>query len=124
MVVDELLGPFPTDGASLLTVSPGDGSFTDSGDRFRMLRDTMCAAGVDLSGWDWIVLRWLSDQDVQAVAAVARWVGRARLAGLAAGAGCVSCVTPSHNHNGPPPCSRTAAGLGTTPASTREEPSK
>jgi hypothetical protein len=32
---------------------------------------------VDLGGWDWTALRWLTDQDVPTVAAVAGWVSRA-----------------------------------------------
>ena len=86
-MADELLGPFATSGGSLLAASSDHGSFTGHDDRFWMLRDTMKAAGVDLAGWDWIVLSWLADQDVQAIAAVARWVGLARLAGLAARTG-------------------------------------
>jgi hypothetical protein len=94
MAVDELVGPFAVSGASLLAMSPGLDSFAQCDDRFRMLGDTMKAAGVDLDGCDWMVLRWLADQDVQAVAAVARWVERARLAGLAAGMGGASCAAP------------------------------
>ena len=95
MVADELLGPFAISGALLLAARPDHDSLADCDDRFRMLRDVMKAAGVDLDGCDWVVLRWLADQDAQAVAAVARWVGRARLAGLAARDGSTPCVAPS-----------------------------
>jgi hypothetical protein len=88
MVIDELLGPFAASGDMRLLKKPDGGSTVARDDRFRMLEDAMKNAGVDLARWDWTVLRWLADQDVQAAAAVARWVGCARLAGLAAGTGC------------------------------------
>jgi hypothetical protein len=84
MAVDELLGPFAVSGDNMPARRP-DGSSTGCDDRFRMLKDAMKAAGVNLAGWEWIVLRRLADQDVQTAAAVVGWVGRARMAGLAAG---------------------------------------
>ena len=90
MVIDELLGPFAASGDMRLLVD--DGSTVDRDNRFRMLRDAMKAAGVDLAGCDWTVLHWLAGQDVQAAAAVARWVERARMAGLASGTGSASCA--------------------------------
>lgn len=124
MAVDELFGPFAVIGDNMPARRP-DSSSTGRDDRFRMLKDAMKAAGVDLAGWEWIQLRWLADQDLRTVAAVAGWVGRARLAGLAAGLAVRhdrQAPRHPHSHNGPPQCSRTAAGLGTTPALPREDP--
>jgi hypothetical protein len=73
----ERLGPFETNGDALLAVRPGDGSFIGRQERFDLLMQTLQDAGVDLGGWDWTVLRWLADLDVQTVAAVAGWVSRA-----------------------------------------------
>jgi hypothetical protein len=71
------LGPFETSGDALLAGRPDNGSYTGREALFDRLKDTLRAAGVDLGGWDWTVLRWLADQDVQTVAAVAGWVSRA-----------------------------------------------
>jgi hypothetical protein len=71
------LGPFETSGDAQRAVRPDDGSFTGREALLDFLKDTLRAAWVDLGGWDWTVLRWLADLDVQTVAAVAGWVGRA-----------------------------------------------
>jgi hypothetical protein len=73
----EPLGPFETSSDALLAVRPADGSFTGREDLFGLLKDTMHDAEVELHGWDWTVLRWLAGLDVQTVAAIAGWVGRA-----------------------------------------------
>lgn len=70
------LGPFETSGDALLAVRPEDGSFTGREALFDLLKKTLHATDVTLAGWDWTVLRWLADQDVQTVAAIAGWVGR------------------------------------------------
>ena len=70
------LGPFETSSDALMALRPEDGSFTGREALFDLLKTTMHATGVSLRGWDWTVLRWLADQDVQTVAAVAGWVGR------------------------------------------------
>ena len=70
------LGPFETSGDALLAMRPEDGSFTGREALFDLLKKTMHATDVTLGGWDWCVLRWLADQDVQTVATVAGWVGR------------------------------------------------
>jgi hypothetical protein len=81
------LGPFETSGDALLAVRPEDGSFTGREALFDLLKNTMQAGGVSLSGWDWVVLRWLAELDVQTVAAVAGWVSRANLADVVLTAG-------------------------------------
>jgi hypothetical protein len=70
------LGPFETRGDALLAVRPGDGSFISRESRSGLLTQTLRAAGVNLGGWDQVVLGWLASQDVQTVAAVAGWVAR------------------------------------------------
>jgi len=73
------LGPFETSGDALLAVRPRDGSFISRESRFDLLKQTLHAAGVELGGWDQVVLGWLAGQDVQTVAAVAGWVARSAL---------------------------------------------
>jgi hypothetical protein len=70
------LGPFETSSDALMAVRPEDGSFTGREALFDLLKKTLHDTDVTLLGWDWIVRRWLADQDVQTVAAVAGWVGR------------------------------------------------
>jgi hypothetical protein len=71
-----VLGPFETSSEAILALRPADGSFTGREALFGLLKDTLHVAGVELRGWDWTVLRWLADLDVQTVAAVAGWVAR------------------------------------------------
>jgi hypothetical protein len=71
------LGPFETSGDALLALRPEDGSYIGREALFGLLKDTLHAAYVSLGGWDWCVLRWLANLDVQTVAAIAGWVGRA-----------------------------------------------
>jgi hypothetical protein len=73
-----VLGPFETSGDAMLAVRPADGSFNGREELFGLLKATLHTAGVRLGGWDWTVLRWLAAEDVQTVAAIAGWVGRAR----------------------------------------------
>ena len=70
------LGPFETSGDALHAMWPRDGSFISRESRFDLLKQTLHAAGVELGGWDQVVLGWLAGQDVQTVAAVAGWVAR------------------------------------------------
>ena len=70
------LGPFETSGDALLAMRPEDDSFTGREALFDLLKKTLHDTDVTLLGWDWTVLRWLADQDVQTVAAIAGWVGR------------------------------------------------
>jgi hypothetical protein len=81
----QALGPFETSSDAMLAVRPEDGSFAGREALFDLLKDTLQAAGVSLAGWDWTVLRWLAGLDVQTVAPIAGWVGRAsgQLAGEA-----------------------------------------
>jgi hypothetical protein len=72
----EVLGPFETSSDAILAMRPDDGSFTGREALFDLLKDTLHATGVRLRGWDWTVLRWLADLDVQTVAVIAGWVGR------------------------------------------------
>lgn len=123
MVTDELLGPFVASGDMLLAMRAGDSSLTGRDERFRMLSDTMKAAGVDLDAWDWIALRRLADQDGQAAAAIARWISRARLAGLATGIAAAPVSHHPDNHIGATQRANTAADLDPDAATTREEPS-
>src|SRR5262245_44257286 len=67
------LGPFETSGDALLAMRPRDGSFISHESQFDLLKQTLHAAGVELGGWDQVVLGWLAGQDVQTVAAVAGW---------------------------------------------------
>ena len=70
------LRPFATSSDALLAMRPDDGSFTGREALFDLLKRTLHETDVTLAGWDWCVLRWLADQDVQTVAAIAGWVGR------------------------------------------------
>lgn len=72
----EPLGPFESSGDALLAVRSRDGSFISRESRFDLLKQALRAAGVELGGWDQVVLGWLAGQDVQTVAAVAGWVAR------------------------------------------------
>ena len=72
----ERVGPFETSGDALNAMRPRDGSFISRESRFDLLKQTLHAAGVELGGWDQVVLGWLAGQDVQTVAAVAGWVAR------------------------------------------------
>lgn len=75
------MGPFETSSEALLAVRPGDGSFTGREELAGLLKDTLQDAGVELGGWDVEVVHWLAGLDVQTVAAIAGWVGRARQPG-------------------------------------------
>jgi hypothetical protein len=70
------LGPFETSDDALHAMRPHDGSFISRESWFDLLKQTLHAAGVELGGWDQVVLGWLAAQDVQTVAAVAGWVAR------------------------------------------------
>jgi hypothetical protein len=74
--VTAALGPFRTGSDAMLAVRPEDGSFTGREELFDLLKKTLHATGVRLCGWDWRTVRWLADQDVQTVAAIAGWVTR------------------------------------------------
>ncbi len=71
------LGPFETGSEAMLAVRREDGSFTGAAVLFDLLKETLQEAGVELGRWDWRIVRWLAAWDVQTVAAVAGWVGRA-----------------------------------------------
>jgi hypothetical protein len=120
-MIDELLGPFAVSGDALLAQGSEDGSLTSRDSRFLMLSDTVKAAGVDMDCSDWIALRWLADQHTQAVSTIAGWIRRARLAGVAAGAGTASASGRPSNHIGPPRCANTATGPDPDPATTRRD---
>lgn len=120
-MIDELLGPFAVSGDALPVQGSGDGSLTSRDSRFRMLSDTVKAAGVDMDCSDWIALRWLADQDAQAAYAVAGWIRRARLAGVAAGVGTAPASGRPSDHTGPPRCANTATSPDPDPATTRRD---
>ena len=73
----EVLGPLETGSAALLAVRPEDGSFTGPEALSALLKTTLQRAGVELGAWDITMLRWLAGLDVQTVATIAGWVGRA-----------------------------------------------
>jgi len=87
------LGPFETGSAAMLAVRPEDGSFTGREALADLLKTTLQTAHVDLGDWDRTVLGWLAGLDVQTVAAVTGWIGRAYEAGLGASPG--SAASPA-----------------------------
>jgi hypothetical protein len=88
-MVRSTVGPFQNSGEAAYATRHGDGSLPGHDGLHRLLREALTGCGVQIGDWDALVARSLGEQDAATVAAVAGWVVRANLAGLADSAGVV-----------------------------------
>ena len=82
-MVRSTVGPFQNMGDAASATRHGDGSLPGHDGLYRLLRAALTGCGVQIGDWDALVARSLGEQDAATVAAVAGWVVRANLAGLA-----------------------------------------
>ena len=83
------VGPFQNSGDAAHATRRRDGSLPGHDGLHGLLRVALTGCGVEMGDWDALVARSLGEQDAATVAAVAGWVVRANLAGLADSAGVV-----------------------------------
>ena len=88
-MVRSTVGPFQNSGEAAYATRHRDGSLPGHDGLHRLLRVALTGCGVQMGDWDALVARSLGEQDAATVAAVAGWVVRANLAGLADSAGVV-----------------------------------
>ena len=88
-MVRSTVGPFQNSGEAAYATRHGDGSLPGHDGLQRLLRAALTGCGVQIGDWDALVARSLGEQDAATVAAVAGWVVRANLAGLADSEGVV-----------------------------------
>jgi len=88
-MVRSTVGPFQNSGEAAYATRHGDGSLPGHDGLHHLLRAALTGCGVQIGDWDALVARSLGEQDAATVAAVAGWVVRANLAGLADSAGVV-----------------------------------